>query len=324
MAFAKFITFSKRMTRFLILSLLFLVSFEGFAQKPKLVIPVGHTNMATSVSINPSGNLIASSEGANMVKIWDIEIRKELYTLPGHQEAVTTMAFHPVANFLASGSNDKSIIVWDLKKAQKRTVLNGHSDAVLKVKYSKDGLSIISSSADGSIRVWDANTGTLNNEIKIGLPVHCFGLSEGEDYLVAGTRTGAIFLIDYRGGKVLHQLAPGTQAINDIHFSQDGRKIIAADNLGKLYVINSTSAELIRTISAFDLRARQLEFVDKLDHVIAIGRDSKKNIRFFDIGTGEELNKDVEIISSTHPNFSFGTILNGAVKGLKSSANRKL
>lgn len=294
------------MKRNLTISLLFFFAFSVSGQKPKLIIPVGHTNMVTTLALNASEEIVAASDGSSQIKLWSVETRKELYSLSGHLEAVNALTFHPTANFLASASNDKSIIVWDLKKAQKRTVLTGHTDAVSKIEYSKEGTELISSSADGTIKVWDVNSGTLSHEIKIGVPVHCFDISHGEDYIAIGTRSGAIFIADFKSGQIVHELSPSAMTVNDVKFTPDGQKVISADNLGKLYVHNSTSGELIQTIPAFSLRARQIEFLSGADRIVTIGRDARKNIRFFDIITGEELNKEMEISSNNHPNFSLG------------------
>jgi WD40 repeat protein len=49
-----------------------------------------------------------------MVKLWSIELQKEVTKLQGHSESIYSLAFSPGGKYLASGSGDKTVKLWSM------------------------------------------------------------------------------------------------------------------------------------------------------------------------------------------------------------------
>jgi len=115
----------------------------------------GHRRYVLSVAFSPDGSLIASGSGDHTVKLWDVELRREIATLKGHQSRVMSVAFSPDGAILASGSWDNTIKLWDVERHREITILKGHENNVGSVAFSPDGAILASASFDNTIKLWD-------------------------------------------------------------------------------------------------------------------------------------------------------------------------
>jgi WD40 repeat protein len=75
----------------------------------------GHSGWVTSVAFSPGGKYLISGSCDNTVKLWSVEMRKEVATLQGHCDIVTSVAISPEGKYLASSSADKTIKLWSFE-----------------------------------------------------------------------------------------------------------------------------------------------------------------------------------------------------------------
>ncbi|TNE50616.1 MAG: hypothetical protein EP344_17240 [Bacteroidetes bacterium] len=140
-------------TRFFLLFLL--ISAFSLAQTPRLVVPIGHTDVVNSVAFSPAtGNrLILTGSGDGTAKLWD-RSGKEIQTFRGHAAAVLSVAFSPDGNLILTGSADTTARLWDLEGNQLQ-VFRGHYLEITSVAFSPDGQYVLTGSLDGTARLWD-------------------------------------------------------------------------------------------------------------------------------------------------------------------------
>jgi WD40 repeat protein len=74
----------------------------------------GHSDWITAVAFSPDGKYLASGSRDNTVKLWSVELQKEVSTLRGHRYEVSSVAFSPDGKYLASGSGDATIKLWNV------------------------------------------------------------------------------------------------------------------------------------------------------------------------------------------------------------------
>ena len=71
----------------------------------------GHSEVVTSVALSQDGKLLISGSDDKTIKVWNLEDRREEFTLQGHTSEVTSVAISQNGKYLASGSEDKTIKV---------------------------------------------------------------------------------------------------------------------------------------------------------------------------------------------------------------------
>jgi WD40 repeat protein len=75
----------------------------------------GIANHILCLAFSPDGKyLAASSQYGGIVKVWSVELQRQIFELLGHHHYVYTIAFSPNGKYLASGSEDYTVKLWDM------------------------------------------------------------------------------------------------------------------------------------------------------------------------------------------------------------------
>ena len=75
-----------------------------------------HEGMLCSVALSPDGRRALSGGFDRTMRLWDVEVGKQLGSFPGHSELVYHVAFSPDGRRALSSSFDKTIRLWRLPK----------------------------------------------------------------------------------------------------------------------------------------------------------------------------------------------------------------
>jgi WD40 repeat protein/tRNA A-37 threonylcarbamoyl transferase component Bud32 len=129
----------------------------------------GHTINANRVSFNADGTRLASCSDDGSIRIWDVILGEELFTLRGHRATVQSVTFHPDGNRVVSASSDGTVGLWDARTDPESRAWTGHSEVVEGLAYSPDGSRLASVSSDRQLRFWDPASGrAIGEPVAIG------------------------------------------------------------------------------------------------------------------------------------------------------------
>ncbi|MHA2277558.1 MAG: hypothetical protein ACXAC2_17400, partial [Candidatus Kariarchaeaceae archaeon] len=162
-----------------------------------LVRTIGnHHSSFEFIEFSPDGTIIASGgEGPEFsIKLWTPETGILIRELKGHHQQVKSVTFAPDGLTLISGGKDNKVIVWDLITGEGRDlVTNNYWKSC--VKFSPTGKSFAIASWASDITIWAFPSLTQQGLIQgHSQAVHSIDFSLDGNYLVSGSKEGAIYL----------------------------------------------------------------------------------------------------------------------------------
>ena len=148
----------------------------------------GHDGIVTSVSVDPTNQVVVTGGWDARVIVWDGLASKPRFRLVGHTTAVQDVALSPDWRRMASGGWDGTVRLWDVQSGQAGRVLEGHEDQVRAVLWL-DRKRLASGSHDRTVRVWDTESG---RELSVGSLSHTRRVPEHRRWraAAAGGRDG--------------------------------------------------------------------------------------------------------------------------------------
>ncbi len=151
------------MMRWAILLIYVLSTGVLLGQKPRLVLPIGHTKALSTLAISSNQKQLLSGSEDGTMRLWDVNSGKELISYSGHFGAIQQATFFHSDERILSIAEQNTAKIWDTKKGTVLFELIGHEDNIKKFVISPDEKIIITTSEDGAINAWDAATGHLIN-----------------------------------------------------------------------------------------------------------------------------------------------------------------
>jgi len=225
---------------------------------PQVATLEGHHDAIISVAFSPDGKRLATGSLDNTVRIWDLELGKELVILVGHTDAISSVAFSPSGKRLASGSFDKTAKIWDLESPQlsglggkELTTLEGHSSSVISVAFSPDGKRLATGSGDNTAKIWDLDSPVelCQFNLLITLDGHfatvwSVAFSPDGKKLATGSGDNTAKIWDLGSRNVLVILEGHNGDVWSVAFSPDGKRLAtgSGDNTAKIWDVESIHA----------------------------------------------------------------------------------
>lgn len=167
----------------------------------------GHYLYPNCLAFSPNSQILASSGGDGLIKLWNLKTGYLLRTLAdplwnleslredtrGFIYSVRHLSFNPQGDMVASAGWDKNIKLWNTNNGQLIRTLTGHKDAVNSVAFSPDGQILASGSNDMTIKLWEVNTGkeicTLKGHTGF---INCVAFSPDDQVLASGSNDKTI------------------------------------------------------------------------------------------------------------------------------------
>jgi RNA polymerase sigma factor (sigma-70 family) len=184
------------------------------------------------LAFSPDGKALASGHGGQAVLLWDLAAAAAVARLPAKHNRLTLLAFTPDGKTLVTGDTlDRTIRLFDVPTRKERCQLT-RPEVVRGFALSPDGNLLALGSQEGPVSVWDVKTGKLVRELRGAPFVAGVAFSPDGSTLASAewdqkTDRNAVALWDVATGKQLRRLEKNVGSVGSVHFSADGKTLIA-------------------------------------------------------------------------------------------------
>lgn len=140
----------------------------------------------TSLTFNPAGDRLAMGNIMGSISIWDVERKKELFSIDRHLDRVSCLDWSDKG--LLSGSKDKNVYFYDIRMRRfTASKFQGHTQEVCGLRWNCDNSRFASGGNDNRAFAWDltANKPMMTMAHKAGVKALCWSATQ-RDILITG------------------------------------------------------------------------------------------------------------------------------------------
>ncbi|MFP6872228.1 MAG: c-type cytochrome domain-containing protein [Verrucomicrobiales bacterium] len=202
-----------------------------------------------AADITADHKLVALGGPGRRIKIYSTKNGEEVANIKKHTDWVTAIAFSPDGILLATGDRNGGLFVWESGTGNPFYTLKAHSKSITAISWRADSNLVASASEDGSVRLWEMNEG---KQVK-NWTGHSGGITDmaytADGRIATCGRDRQARVWDGNGGQ-----KSTTKNFADIPvtvcLNHDGSRLIAADWVGNVRVVNSSDGEPIGNLLA--------------------------------------------------------------------------
>lgn len=124
-----------------------------------------------SIEHSNNGNFFAVAGKDGIIRIFDENSNKLVYSKNAHRNWIRTLAFSPDDRYIASAGSDGQIKIWEFKNEKLHLVrnINGHKNSIFMVRFDNSGDLILSCGFKENVKLWYWKTPSLT------YPIFSFG-----------------------------------------------------------------------------------------------------------------------------------------------------
>jgi WD40 repeat protein len=211
--------------------------------------------------LSPDGGILASDDGAGVIRLWDLADGRQLGRLPNSFTLSESsevepdggcgerLAFNPSGQMLAAitGENYDEVLLWSVATSRLVGRLSAVGESIRRIAFSSDGRTLVavdssrkSGQSGAGIQLWNVASRTrLGRVLAIDRDVGQIVLSSDRHTLAFVNITsepaevGKVLLWDIATRKQLGQLPLGRgESVSSIELSPDGRTLVSVSGEG--------------------------------------------------------------------------------------------
>ena len=273
----------KKLTVFLVLAIL--QSLKVWAQDPKLVLPIGHTNTIKSTVFSTDGKFILTASTDKTVKLWESRAGKLLYSVEGDAAFGLSAGFSNDGKYILFVSA-KVAKIWDAATAKLLNSIEMDGSQGRAPKFSSSGKYVVQPLGT-AVKIWESISGKRLYFFEAhDQSINSVEFSSDEKYIVTISIDKTAKLWQLSTGKLLQSFIGHTQPIISANFSFDGNHIVTSSIDKKVNVWATSTGTLILTLQGDSSLNQSVRFSSNGKYILyASGRVAK----IWEVETGKLL-----------------------------------
>ena len=210
--------------------------------------PVGDPNevtyyegWVTEVAIAPDGSWLATADGDERARIWDVATGTQTATLTGHAGKVIAVAVAPDGSWLATADENRvgKVRIWDPAGTRIATIITSNDVAVAAVAIAPSGawLTTVDDRAR-RVRIWAAATGTRIASFITGHAgeVTAVAIAPDGTWLATASKDGTVRIWDPATGAQTANLTGHAGEVTAVAIAPDGTWLATASKDGTVRI----------------------------------------------------------------------------------------
>ena len=276
----------------------------------------------TALAMTADGRKVISASHGGILKIWDSEQERLLWTFQSNQWACTAVALTSDGRYALSGSHNKILKVWNLENGNEERILNDHLEQILGVAVTPDSRWAISASTD--LIAWDLKTGERRLFTYSSPPIYdrvigVVTVTTDGRFVISVKKDNTITVWHIESGKIASWIRCDESDINELFTIQDGNRLISVSYKKTIKEWDIDKGQLFSPGSYYNFSGSNMKYYYLTDRKWALG-DTGFTLNIFDIGNGEELDR-IEIKTE---GVLFVTVSTNGLYAISASGNQTL
>jgi len=200
-------------------------------QKPRLVLPIGHTIYPNYACFSNDGKFVATTSLDYTCHIWEVCSGKLIQSLYGHKGGIDFVVFNADNKRILTASRDNTAVLWDMETGSKIYELKDHNWWVSCADFSSDNKFVLTVSED-QIYIWDLKTGEKRKSIRSEFDWFDNAIFSSDNKKIVSASKNKLQVWDIKTGKELKKvdLVGHSSFITNIIFSNDGKTAVSCSN----------------------------------------------------------------------------------------------
>jgi WD40 repeat protein/uncharacterized caspase-like protein len=229
--------------------LLFTVFFNAllFAQKSKLVLPVGHTSVVTECNFSPDGKYLITGSSDNTACIWNVETGQMLHHLKGHGNRIIEAGFSADGTKIFTLSFNGSVRVWNALTGDSLWMFESQitNTKNLFASFSPNSNLLLMNLNDTLAQIMDLKTG---NQIKVfrknGSNIEDGRFSPDGTKIITRSGNNKARIWEVQNESIIHTLdLDSRDYFKFIRYSSDGKTILSNTRKDSVIIWDAESGE---------------------------------------------------------------------------------
>jgi len=194
------------------------------------------------LAASPDNRTLAVGNCDGVVRLWDIQARKEMFILDRFGDQLRTIEFSPSGSFVAASAFNGEFRIWDLKSPAQPRVVAGGPESVQSFAFAPDDRTLAVAQwgpRATALGLWDVQTGNPRLPLSGNLAGNnTLAFSPDGRTMASADQDSTIRFWDTRTGELEETLHDGVSWVKALAFSPDGRRIAFGGGDGRIQLRN--------------------------------------------------------------------------------------
>lgn len=213
-------------------------------------LPVeGTESWVTNISYSPTGEILATSNTDESVRIWDATSGELIRIIEGHDGTVNDVEFSPDGERIASAASDSQVKIWQVETGSELEALQVSGAFVTSTSFHPTGKLVAGGNFTGSIMVWNIDDDKLNHFTKHLGPINELAFHPDGRRIASASADGTVIIWDLDDEGSFVELLGHDAGVGGLAFNQDGSLIASASLDGSIRVWQADTGEVRLVLS---------------------------------------------------------------------------